>query len=392
MTSKEIDIEIQVEEQPEDTGLQLPQNFLTLGEIAQDDAQVYIKQSTYKALEKLAASDTSKELGSILIGEYTQETNRVQVVISDYIEAKYTDASSATLTFTHETWDYVHKQHDKRFPEKKIIGWQHTHPNYGIFLSNYDMFIQENFFNLPFQIAYVIDPVQNLRGFFQWKDGKVEKLKGFHIYDDLGKPIKIEQTKVEKKQEVQIVEQKPSRRPSVLTWLMCLLCIILAIQTFILQGKYDDLLRSHESVKSHMVGLNTVDANQLTTIEKLQSALNKSETTSKELGTTIENLNGVVQADKDKLNAQDAQIQQLQTQLEELRKQLEDQANQEDQNDKNYMRFIGYTVVAGDSLVEICKAHGINYESTYQIILAINGIEDENKIYVGQTILLPVSE
>ena len=76
-----------------------------------------------------------------------------------------------------------------------MLGWQHTHPNYGIFLSNYDMFIQENFFNMPFQVAYVVDPIQNIRGLFQWKNGKVEELKGFYIYDDVGKPIKIEQTK-----------------------------------------------------------------------------------------------------------------------------------------------------------------------------------------------------
>ncbi len=82
-------------------------------------------------------------------------------------EAKYTDATASTLTFTHETWDYVHGEHDKMYRTLRMIGWQHTHPNYGVFLSNYDMFIQENFFNLPYQLAYVVDPVQNIRGFFQ---------------------------------------------------------------------------------------------------------------------------------------------------------------------------------------------------------------------------------
>ena len=32
------------------------------------------------------------------------------------------------------------------YPDKKIVGWQHTHPGYGIFLSSYDIFIQENFY------------------------------------------------------------------------------------------------------------------------------------------------------------------------------------------------------------------------------------------------------
>ena len=151
---KEFDIEITTEENINEVGnVQLPLNFLSFGEIEPDDVKVYIKQDVYKALEKYAMSNTSKELGTILIGDYCEQLGKTHVVISDYIEAKYTDASASTLTFPHETWDYVHKQHDLLYPNKKIIGWQHTHPNYGIFLSNYDLFIQDNFFNMPFQVA-----------------------------------------------------------------------------------------------------------------------------------------------------------------------------------------------------------------------------------------------
>ena len=189
MTEPDFEIEL-LDEGPEPEGaVCVPENVLLLGQLSQDDVHIYIHQRVYKALEELAASDTAKELGSILLGDYTQQGDALHVVITDYIEAKFTDASAATLTFTHETWDYIHGEHAKRFPDKKIIGWQHTHPSYGIFLSNYDLFIQENFFDLPFQIAYVIDPVQDLRGFFQWKDGKVMKLHGYHVYDAAGKNL-----------------------------------------------------------------------------------------------------------------------------------------------------------------------------------------------------------
>ena len=199
-----INIDIQEDIAQVHSDVQLPVNFITVGEIENDDVKVYIKQDVYKRIEKLAASDTSKELGSILFGEYCEELNKTHVVISEFVEAKYTDASASTLTFTHETWDYVHSEHDSHYAQLKMLGWQHTHPNYGVFLSNYDMFIQENFFNMPFQIAYVIDPIQNIRGFFQWKAGKVEKLRGFYIYDDVGKPVKIEQRR----------RMRPLNRPS----------------------------------------------------------------------------------------------------------------------------------------------------------------------------------
>ena len=171
----------------------LPMNFVSVGTVEHDSVQVYIKQDVYKQIEKFAKAEMSKEVGSILIGDYVDEKGRKTVIISNYIEAKYTDASASTLTFTHETWDYVYKEKDKKYPDKKIVGWQHTHPGYGIFLSNYDIFIQENFFNLPWQIAYVVDPIADTRGFFEWKNDKVAKMSGFYVYDEVGREIKISQ-------------------------------------------------------------------------------------------------------------------------------------------------------------------------------------------------------
>ena len=178
----------------------LPMNFVSVGTVEHDSVQVYIKQDVYKRIEKFAKEEMSKEVGSILIGDYVDEKDRKTVIISNYIEAKYTDASASTLTFTHETWDYVYKEKDKKYPDKKIVGWQHTHPGYGIFLSNYDIFIQENFFNLPWQIAYVVDPIADTRGFFEWKNDKIAKMSGFYVYDEVGREIKIsEKTKPVKK-------------------------------------------------------------------------------------------------------------------------------------------------------------------------------------------------
>lgn len=176
---------------PESSVVALPMNFVSVGTVEHDSVQVYIKQDVYKRIEKFAKEEMSKEVGSILIGDYVDEKDRKTVIISNYIEAKYTDASASTLTFTHETWDYVYKEKDKKYPDKKIVGWQHTHPGYGIFLSNYDIFIQENFFNLPWQIAYVVDPIADTRGFFEWKNDKIAKMSGFYVYDEVGREIKI---------------------------------------------------------------------------------------------------------------------------------------------------------------------------------------------------------
>lgn len=396
MLDKDFEIEIQSENVGEAPSMQLPMNFLTFGEIENDDVKVYIKQDVYKALEKLAASDTSKELGSIILGEYCQEHGKTHVIISQYIEAKYTDASASTLTFTHETWDYVHSEHEKRYPDEKIIGWQHTHPNYGIFLSNYDMFIQENFFNLPFQVAYVIDPIQNLRGFFQWKNGRVEKLKGYYIYDDVGKPIKIEQTKV-KKEEPALA--RTSKAASILIALLCVATGFLSFFAVSLNNKYEKQLEKQEEILTDISSQQEEIRNQRDEIEGQKTEIGKQNEVIQSQADAIAKLqgllvNGVLDSTgqttaADLLEMLENHELTLQNQ-EELIGELK--ALLEKQPEEGVVTFKAYTVVAGDNLSKICAANNLNYGANYKIILAINGIKDANQIYVGQTILLPFAE
>lgn len=374
---KEFDIEITTEEKNNEVGnVQLPLNFLSFGEIEPDDVKVYIKQDVYKALEKYANSDTSKELGTILIGDYCEQLGKTHVVISDYIEAKYTDASASTLTFTHETWDYVHKQHDMLYPSKKIIGWQHTHPNYGIFLSNYDLFIQDNFFNMPFQVAYVIDPIQNIRGFFQWKNGKTEKLKGYYVYDEVGKPIKIEQKKIETSQTSKAA---PSKVMTILVSILCVLTIALGIFAINMNNKYNAQLELQESISSKLEEQEKTINEQKSSIEDLQTQLvnaildTSGTTTAQDLIKRIEN-NEIAIKDQDII------LQQLKDLVG---------STSEDGKDKA-VRFVAYTVQSGDSLSKICNEYKLDYQSNKNIILSLNGISDPNSIYIGQTIILPV--
>lgn len=365
-----INIDIQEDVAQVHRDVQLPVNFITVGEIENDDVKVYIKQDIYKRIERLAASDTSKELGSILFGEYCEELSKTHVVISEFVEAKYTDASASTLTFTHETWDYVHSEHDSHYAQLKMLGWQHTHPNYGVFLSNYDMFIQENFFNMPFQIAYVIDPIQNIRGFFQWKAGKVEKLRGFYIYDDVGKPIKIEQTK---KKDAAIEPTKFSKRPIII---MAALLVVFALTTAGLLISFNNRLdRQLEQQNELQSIIDEQDVNIQTLQDTLTQSILDSENTAQ-----IEGLIARIESQQIVLDNQ-----------EEVLKELRGLLSGTD-DDATIVVFTPYTVQKGDHLADICSDFGLDYQANIRIIKAINGIANVNMIYVGQTIILPIPQ
>lgn len=365
---KEINIEEQspVQDTSEETA-QLPINYLSVGTIEKDDVKIYIHQSVVSALEEFARSDTKNELGSILLGEYSNALGQTAVMVSEYIEAKYTDASASTLTFTHETWDYVHKEQAEKWPDLRIVGWQHTHPGYGIFLSNYDMFIQENFFNLPFQIAYVIDPVQNIRGFFCWKNGHVEKLKGYYIYDEPGNiivpPTEGKDESGSEKESRPAKQTSEKKKLSGFVIALAIMCAALLAAVIWLGIRLAESNTQIEELFSRQHALQ----------EQFQS------------GSLNQNAFNVDVADK---------INSMETELSDNRSQIaaaEDRiGNLENADAESVVSFVRVTVQEDETVQSICERLGIDFETNANIIWGINGLSSNSEIVAGQTILIPV--
>ncbi len=206
----------------------LPQNILLEGEHVEEDKNIYISQTVYKDIHRFTEDKTINESGGILIGRVINELGKMNIVVSGFIEAKYCEATPTTLTFTHETWEYVHKELDRKYENGQIIGWIHTHPNFGIFLSEYDKFIQNNFFKEEFQIAYVIDPIQDIEGFYFWVNGKIEKCKGFYVFDKNDKTINLNRNKKS------VLTNNNKKTTDLKSSLMTILAVVLIITNIVL--------------------------------------------------------------------------------------------------------------------------------------------------------------
>jgi proteasome lid subunit RPN8/RPN11 len=121
--------------------------------------------------------NSDREVGGVLIG--TTEVLKKYPTVTHAIEAISADEQRATLTFTHESWAAVHRRLDELSAENdelEIVGWYHSHPDFGIFLSGHDMFIQREFFSGTHQVALVVDPIQSTEGVFVWDEGLVKPL------------------------------------------------------------------------------------------------------------------------------------------------------------------------------------------------------------------------
>lgn len=122
-------------------------------------------------LEEHAFSETAREVGGILIGTLVQ--GGVEITAS--IPALRAAGAATHVTFTHEVWADVLDTVESDHPGQQIVGWYHTHPGFGLFLSEYDLFIHRNFFTDERMVALVVDPLAGELGWFGWESGDVVK-------------------------------------------------------------------------------------------------------------------------------------------------------------------------------------------------------------------------
>lgn len=338
MNKWEIDL---LEEQELDESVQiyldennpLPRNIYVVGEMRPDDEKIYIHQDVYRKLHKFSGEDTSRERGSILLGQNHFFQGNHHVVVQGYLEARHTESSAATLTFTHETWEDIHQRKDEQFKSEKIVGWQHTHPGYGIFLSEYDIFIQENYFNLPWQLAYVIDPLSKEEGFFVWKEDHVCKLSGFYIYDEIGKKIYLP-SQVGAESET---EHRTNKKISVRDMIFLLVLAIAIVFSLTVMSQKDKIEKELE--KAVITLANLANAEQ-------------------------ESSNGVTNSKMDDLGNPD--------------------------QGEDYVMFYTYTVKQGDTLEAICMRYGLNEPQNFKRVIKHNSIANPDLIYAGEELILPV--
>lgn len=119
------------------------------------------------------AEERRREIGGVLIGDHEETPVGHIVRVFATIRAEYTEAAHTHVTFTHQTWEHVHAELERRYPGKTIVGWYHSHPGLGLFLSGMDRFICNNFFNLPWHLAMVVDPVAGNDVIFGRRDGEL---------------------------------------------------------------------------------------------------------------------------------------------------------------------------------------------------------------------------
>jgi proteasome lid subunit RPN8/RPN11 len=139
--------------------------------------RVRFDAAVLQSIRRHARTSMDAEICGVLLGSGTEEYTSVDACIAGENAAH----GAAHVTFTQNTWEHIYTIKDRDFPETKIVGWYHSHPGFGVFLSHHDIFIHENFFSAPHQVAWVFDPHSDEEGCFGWADRKIRPLQSFEV-------------------------------------------------------------------------------------------------------------------------------------------------------------------------------------------------------------------
>jgi proteasome lid subunit RPN8/RPN11 len=136
---------------------------------AESPVEILCSDENMNDLESHCFSETRVEVGGFLLGKIENGKTSVNRVV----KAKHTVSKSTQLTFTHKTWDSILEDIKKHDDGNDLVGWYHSHPNFGVFLSDHDQFIQNNFFKEDGRVTIVVDPIRGKKGWFYSHNGKI---------------------------------------------------------------------------------------------------------------------------------------------------------------------------------------------------------------------------
>ena len=146
-------------------------------DMTQQPVCVRFDAAVLQSIRRHARTSMEAEICGVLLGHVDDGGTHVDACIAGEKAAQ----GAAHVTFTQNTWEHIYSIKDRDFPEEKIVGWYHSHPGFGVFLSHHDTFIHENFFKAPHQVAWVFDPHSDEEGCFGWSRGEVRRLPRFEV-------------------------------------------------------------------------------------------------------------------------------------------------------------------------------------------------------------------
>jgi proteasome lid subunit RPN8/RPN11 len=145
------------------------QNEISIKELVDGDhLLIFIDRRALESLHDFLAHDLNREHGGVLVGQpfIDTDTGRTYIVIRSAIPALETEGTPVHLQFTPDAWSTISGIIEEDFRDQFVVGWYHSHPGLGVFMSGTDQATQRAFYHHHWNVAVVADPIARQTGWF----------------------------------------------------------------------------------------------------------------------------------------------------------------------------------------------------------------------------------
>ena len=400
----------------------MPKNVRQVGK-SNTFKKIYVEDYVMTYMKQLTGGDFSGYKIAVLTGQCIKAENCRNIFISGAVQVNGFDTEEEII-FTNEVWTQIYEDIKKYFVEAEIVGWFLGGPGY--LLEEQDKIHKIHVDNFAGQdkVLLTYDNMEREEAFFCYENNRLTKQEGYYIYYEKNEEMQtyminsknghsIEEEyedKVSKEIRTVLQNKKPPEEDKNVTRLMYAAGTLLAVIILVVAAA---ILNNYDQMKSMQTAMDQLSVN----MQELQTTFSgQDETESTEVEVSIipegnkkenrESTANVENSSEDvKTNEQSLEVEVVSGDvqpLEETQKvspspQNKELANEEKEDNSGNQKkksaaskkeVTYYTVVSGDTLADISFRLYHTYTKVNKI-MELNGIEDQDLIYVGQKLIVP---
>lgn len=366
-----------------------PKNIKQIGEVS-SDKKIYIEDYAFTYINSIAYNNPSDSQAGVLLGENQTDGDEKCVFIKGIIKAKLgTEVEEKGVYFNESVWNGIYSDVEKYFPDLAVVGWFAAIPEVTPERMMKLKKIHLDNFAGTMKTFYLIDTVEKEENFYLYENGELKKQKGYVCFYERNyemqeymlerrerKPIESPEKDKVMKSIRSIIQEKEEmrqrRKNSVFLYgISCFMAVVVLVIGI-------NLLNSYEKMKKFDTSLSNI-ALEISNISEKEKSIQTSDNS-----VSVNKISGDVYPTEAETQSTESWTTQSQTEQSQTEKQAES-AEMVKEADAAQTTYI---VKKGDTIMSICKKYYGNTEKLNEII-AVNNIEDADKLYIGQEIKLP---
>lgn len=366
-----------------------PKNIKQIGDVS-SNRKIYIEDYAFTYINSVAYQTPEDEQAGVLLGEVQKSDEEKCLFIKGVIRAKTPENETKQgIVFNEKIWEKIYAEIEKFFPDLEVVGWFAAMPGITQERFLYLKKLHMDNFSGGMKTMYLVNTCDKEENFYLYENGELKKQKGYVCFYERNyemqeymlekrerKPIESPEKDKVMKSIRSIIQEKEEmrqrRKNSVFLYgissFMAVVVLVIGI----------NLLNSYEKMKKFDTSLSNI-ALEISNISEKEKSIQTSDNS-----VSVNKISGDVYPTEAETESTESRITQSQTEQSQTEKQAEssEMVKEADAAQTTYI------VKKGDTIMSICKKYYGNTEKLNEII-AVNNIEDADKLYIGQEIKLP---